>query len=83
MTQGDEMLAERKAMVAEIEAEVADTQKWLGKRTLDPRVAAAMQKVPRHLFMPESTRQSAYENRPHPNRHAPYFLLQHQIFSKN
>jgi protein-L-isoaspartate(D-aspartate) O-methyltransferase len=69
VTQGDEMLAERNAMVAEIEAEVAGTQKWLGKKTLDARVVAAMRKVPRHLFMPESTRPSAYENRPHPIGH--------------
>ena len=63
------MSARRKAMVAEIEAEVAETKKWLGKRKLDARVIAAMAKVPRHRFVPESTRRHAYENRPQPIGH--------------
>ena len=69
MTEGNDMSVRRKAMVAEIEAEVADTRKWLGKRKLDPQVIAAMAKVPRHLFVPESTRTRAYENRPQPIGH--------------
>ena len=32
----------------------------------DPRVLAAMRKVPRHLFVPEELREFAYENRPLP-----------------
>ena len=63
------MSARRKAMVAEIEAEVTETRKWLGKRKLDAQVIAAVAKVPRHLFMPESTRSHAYENRPQPIGH--------------
>ena len=69
MTGGNDMSVRRKAMVAEIEAEVAGTRKWLGKRKLETRVIAAMAKVPRHLFVPESTRRQAYENRPQPIGH--------------
>jgi protein-L-isoaspartate(D-aspartate) O-methyltransferase len=69
MTEGNQLLARRQAMIAEIEAEVAGTSKWLGKRKLDPRVIAAMVKVPRHLFVPESYRAQAYENRPQPIGH--------------
>ncbi len=60
------MIAARKAMAAEIAAEVAETRRWLGKDALDPRVMAAMETVPRHVFVPEAARGSAYENRPLP-----------------
>lgn len=47
----------RSAMVAEqIEA----------RGVVDPKVLAAMSKVPRHLFIPESMRELAYEDRPLP-----------------
>ncbi len=69
MTEGDDILARRKAMVAEIEAEVAGTRRWLGKRKLDPRVIAAITRVPRHLFVPVANRGHAYENRPQPIGH--------------
>ena len=65
----DEMEPERVAMVAEIAAEVAETRKWLGKDALDPRVMAAMGRVPRHLFVPEANRATAYQNRPQPIGH--------------
>jgi len=63
------MLAAREAMVAEIEAEVAGTRKWLGKDKLDPWVIEALAKVPRHLFVPTLAQASAYENRPQPIGH--------------
>ena len=69
MTEGNDMLARREAMVAEIEAEVAGTRKWLGKRKLDPGVIDAMTKVKRHLFVPATCRARAYENRPQPIGH--------------
>jgi len=69
MTEGNQLLERRQAMIAEIAAEVSGTSKWLGKRKLDPRVIAAMTKVPRHLFVPESYRAQAYENRPQPIGH--------------
>ncbi len=63
------MSARRDAMVAEIEAEVASTRKWLGKPRLDPRVVAALTKVRRHRFVPAINKRHAYENRPQPIGH--------------
>ena len=65
----DPTLAARKTMVEKIALEVGGTRKWLGKDALDPRVMAAMEKVPRHLFIPEANRASAYDNRPQPIGH--------------
>ena len=60
----DPMTAARAAMVAEIAREAVETRRWLGKAALDPRVMAAMARVPRHEFVPEESRERAYENRP-------------------
>jgi protein-L-isoaspartate(D-aspartate) O-methyltransferase len=38
----------------------------LGKTELDPRVMAAMQRVPRHLFVPSQIAQLAYQDTPLP-----------------
>ncbi|MEE8500030.1 MAG: protein-L-isoaspartate(D-aspartate) O-methyltransferase [Kiloniellales bacterium] len=65
----DDMTAARKTMVDEITAEVMETRKWLGKDALDPRVTAALETVPRHLFVPEADRRAAYANRPQPIGH--------------
>ena len=54
----------RAEMIAEINAEVALTSRWLGKDTLDPAVIAAMARVPRHDFVPLRARAAAYENQP-------------------
>lgn len=56
----------RQALVGLIEADVRDTRRYLDKATLDPRVMTALQRVPRHEFVPEDLRSSAYENRPLP-----------------
>lgn len=56
-------------MMAEIKADVAETRKWLGKDALDPRVMAAVARVPRHLFVPEANQCVAYDNRPQPIGH--------------
>ncbi len=66
---GNDMTAARKALVAEIAAEVAGTRKWLGKEALDSRVMAALEKVPRHEFVPAANREAAYDNRPQPIGH--------------
>jgi protein-L-isoaspartate(D-aspartate) O-methyltransferase len=58
------MTAARAAMVAEIASEVVETRDWLGKAALDPRVMAAMGRVPRHEFVAAESRERAYENRP-------------------
>lgn len=69
MAESEEMVARRKAMVAEVEAEVAGTRKWLGKDKLDPKVVSALTKVPRDRFLPPAHRGVAYENRPQPIGH--------------
>ena len=66
---GDDTIAAHKAMVEEVTVEVAGTCNWLGKDSLDRRVMAAMEKVARHLFIPEADRKSAYANRPQPIGH--------------
>ncbi len=76
---GDDTIAARAAMVEEIAVEVAGTRNWLGKDSLDARVMAAMEKVARHLFISEAgrpeasrtetSRKSAYANRPLPIGH--------------
>jgi protein-L-isoaspartate(D-aspartate) O-methyltransferase len=66
---GNDMTAARQALVAEIAAEVAGTCKWLGKEALDSRVMAALEKVPRHEFIPAANRALAYDNRPQPIGH--------------
>ena len=63
------MAAACKAMVAEIAAEVAATHIWLGKEALDSRVMVALERVPRHDFIPAANRDQAYDNRPQPIGH--------------
>ena len=55
------MGARRRAMVAEITA-----RQFGAPSGFERRVVEAMGKVPRHLFVPESQKQHAYENRPLP-----------------
>lgn len=62
----DEARAGRASMVAAIEADVADTVRWLGKEALDQRVRQAMLTVPREAFVPEEMRRFAHQNRPLP-----------------
>jgi len=59
----------RRELVREIEADVRLTRAELGKEALDPRVIAAIGKVPRHEFVPEELRGLAYLNRPLPIGH--------------
>jgi protein-L-isoaspartate(D-aspartate) O-methyltransferase len=65
----DDYTAARQDLVREIEARVRDTRADLGKDALDPRVIAAIGKVPRHEFVPEELRSLAYLNRPLPIGH--------------
>jgi protein-L-isoaspartate(D-aspartate) O-methyltransferase len=51
-------------MLRDIRQEVALTRSWIGKDHLDARVLAAMEKVPRHEFVPESLDDLAYSNGP-------------------
>ena len=45
------------------------TARSTGRERLDPRVAAAMGRVPRHRFVPAEYSERAYENRPLPIGH--------------
>jgi len=65
----DEYADARRRMLAEIEMDVRDTARSTGRERLDPRVAAAIGKVPRHRFVPPHLADRAYENRPLPIGH--------------
>jgi len=56
-------------MLREVAADVRDTAEQIGHSALAPRVMAAMAKVPRHEFVPEALRSSAYVNAPLPIGH--------------
>ncbi len=56
----------RQRMVQEIAVHALSAGSLSGRPTLDERVMAAMARVPRHAFVPEDRRESAYENRPLP-----------------
>jgi protein-L-isoaspartate(D-aspartate) O-methyltransferase len=60
----DEFAAARAELVREIEAEVRVTKSYLGRDELDPRVIAALGKVPRHKFVPRDQQLRAYGNHP-------------------
>jgi len=57
---------ERARMVEEIAALTRETRLETGRAVLSERVMAAMGKVPRHEFVPESEKRNAYANRPLP-----------------
>lgn len=61
-----EDLSEREAMVAQIREGVRETRHYLGADALDPAVLGAMQRVPRHEFVPIALRSEAYTDRPLP-----------------
>ena len=61
---GDKYAQARQHLVEEIEQDVRDTSLHLDKESLDPRVMAAMARVPRHEFVPAAQRRHAYDNRP-------------------
>ena len=56
-------------MVEDIVAEAAEAADWLGEKTLDPRVLEALERVPRHAFVPMMEAPAAYRNRPLPIGH--------------
>lgn len=60
---------DRTALVRAIETEVRATSEYLGRDTLDKRVIAALEAVPRHEFVPEFLRHMAYEDTPLPIGH--------------
>jgi len=56
----------RQRMVEEIAALARETRFETGRPALSERVMAAMAKVPRHEFVPQSQRRNAYADRPLP-----------------
>lgn len=56
----------RRHMVELISVHADLLENELGKATLDERVLAAMQRVPRHLFVPQTLATLAYQDRPLP-----------------
>ena len=62
----DEYAEARATMVRAVALDAERTAEWIGKERLDPRVMAAMGRVPRHLFVPPELESLAYENRPLP-----------------
>ena len=62
----DRYAAPRKAMVDTIVALTRETAAETGRATLGSRVLAAMNKVPRHRFVPADQEPYAYANRPLP-----------------
>ena len=63
-TQAQDMGSERRAMVDEVAAMARAFDGGTGKGSIDPRVLAALGRVPRHEFVPVLSRASGYDNRP-------------------
>jgi protein-L-isoaspartate(D-aspartate) O-methyltransferase len=57
---------ERAEMVREIARIALETGEETGRPRLDPHVTQALEKVPRHKFVPPDLERSAYHNRPLP-----------------
>jgi protein-L-isoaspartate(D-aspartate) O-methyltransferase len=58
----DDFREEREQLLREVEAEYRDTAAWTGRSRMNPRVRAAIAKVPRHAFVLEGERSLAYVN---------------------
>jgi protein-L-isoaspartate(D-aspartate) O-methyltransferase len=65
----DDMASARRVLLEDIEREVGWFGTGDGDRRLDPRVAAAVAKVPREQFVPPDLAARAYDNRPLPIGH--------------
>jgi protein-L-isoaspartate(D-aspartate) O-methyltransferase len=63
---GEEYTQARQHLVEIIDQDVRDTSRYIDQEALDPRVMAAIGKVPRHEFVPAAQRHLAYTNRPLP-----------------
>ncbi|TAK61824.1 protein-L-isoaspartate(D-aspartate) O-methyltransferase [Methylobacter sp.] len=60
----DDFHRQRYALVNIIKAEVRETREFLNQESLDKQVSDALEKVPRHEFVPDDERPYAYLNRP-------------------
>src|SRR3972149_9234378 len=66
---GDNLDMQRQDMVSSIREMVHDTREFTGKAELSDQVYAAMEKVPRHQFVPADMKLHAYLNSPLPIGH--------------
>ena len=66
---GNNYQAQRKHMIRLIESDVRATSAYLKRAALDERVLDAMDRVPRHEFVPADLVDEAYRNRPLPIGH--------------
>lgn len=57
------LVKRRQDMLITIESDVRELRGMLGRASLDARVMAAMERVPRHMFVPKTCQPEAYENR--------------------
>ena len=62
----EEFEAMRRRMLAEISAHAVQLRETIGKSAFDQRVMAAMERVPRHEFVPIEFQSYAYANIPVP-----------------
>ena len=65
----DEFESQRRALIADIDAMARETTRETGRPAFDPRVMAALARVPRHRFVPAVEVRNAYANRPLPIGH--------------
>jgi protein-L-isoaspartate(D-aspartate) O-methyltransferase len=65
----DERADERQRLVQAVAAQMRETGSTTGRPALSERVMTALRQVPRHAFVPEDQRPSAYQNRPLPIGH--------------
>lgn len=63
------MIDELKRMIDAIAFEARAAAPWVGKPDIDPRVLAAMSKIPRHEFVPPELLYAAYHDSPLPIGH--------------
>ncbi len=63
---GDEYDAERRALWSAVDFQISRLRDEVGFSRLSPNVREALQKVPRHRFVPDDQVTHAYENRPLP-----------------
>ncbi|ADW17496.1 protein-L-isoaspartate O-methyltransferase [Desulfobulbus propionicus DSM 2032] len=62
----EKMRTARKRMVQEIEVDVMETSRYIGRGQLSAEVMRVMEEVPRHEFVPSYEQGAAYLNRPLP-----------------
>lgn len=55
---------QRKALIQKLKTEAKETSMWTGKNEFSQKVMKAMEKVPRHEFIPDDRKNLSYDNRP-------------------